>query len=180
MGFVRWMITKMANKLAATYQFAFVDTLLSFITWLLSNFLIWIALIKRLPKFQYGLCLINEMATKMATKCLTWSFVTQFLPNFIYGLPSSNFWDIVDTSTFKDAQALCLQKEFLIVGRFQTVLCHNFNVDIKQTLLRPPWTEFRTHSCGYKWTISTAAKLDYSILRFLKHLKMLHCRKSLS
>ena len=44
----RWIVTKMATKMAAPCQFAHVDT-------------------------------------------LTWSFITQFLPNFIYGLLSWNY-----------------------------------------------------------------------------------------
>ena len=50
------------------------------------------------PKFEYGLCSINKMATKMVATfefalvdTLTWSFIPRFLPNFINGLLSSNY-----------------------------------------------------------------------------------------
>ena len=63
-----------------------------------SKFNRWITLIKLASKFLYWLCLITKMTTKMAATCqfvrvdtLTKLLITQFLPNFIYGLVSSNY-----------------------------------------------------------------------------------------
>ena len=56
------MITKMADKMAATYQFAFVDNIpSSFIAWLPPNYIyIWITFIK------LSVCPITKMSAKMA------------------------------------------------------------------------------------------------------------------
>ena len=47
------------------------------------------------------------------------------------------------------------QKELLIVARFQTVLCQNFNVDIKTRVIAPALDRFRTNSFDYKRSIGS-------------------------
>ena len=51
-----------------------------------SKFHIWITFIKLSPKFEYGLCQLTKMASKMAATyrfalldTITWSFITRFL-----------------------------------------------------------------------------------------------------
>ena len=68
------------------------------------KFHIWTTIIKVLLMFQYDLCLITQMATKMAAKCLTWSFVTQFPPIFIYRLPSSNYCSSMNMDFIQDGR----------------------------------------------------------------------------
>ena len=87
MGFVRWMITKMATKMAAYEQFALVGTLTVIYHPISSKYHAWITFIKLSHKFEYKFCPMNnkKMATKMAPTCqfarvdtLAWSFITQF------------------------------------------------------------------------------------------------------
>ena len=93
--------------LSPIWQLMAIKTLFLTIFYLCSS----IVLIFRLPpnlvwfmcqtvKFEYKFCPIhdNKMAAKMSAACqferldtLTWSFIIQFLPNFIDGLLSSNY-----------------------------------------------------------------------------------------
>ena len=60
----------MVDKVATTHQFALVDPLPKlFITGLLPNSTYGLLYIKLLPKFEYWLCGINKMATKIAATC---------------------------------------------------------------------------------------------------------------
>ena len=53
----------------AAYQFTFVDTLPVIYDLIASIFHICNTLIKLSPKFEYGLCPITKIATKMAATC---------------------------------------------------------------------------------------------------------------
>ena len=59
----------MTDKMAATYQFAHVDTTLVIYYPIASKFHIWVTFIKLSPKFKYGLCPITKVAAKMAATC---------------------------------------------------------------------------------------------------------------
>ena len=87
---------KMAVKMAASCRFALVNTLNKlFITRFLPNYIYRLLLSNSFPRSTVGIVrwIITKMAAQMATACLfacvdtlTWSFITHFLPNFIYNL----------------------------------------------------------------------------------------------
>ena len=100
-GFVGHAITKMADKMAATYQYP-LSWLLSFIfNRVSSKFCIWIAPINLSIKFKYGFCPTYNNQDGRQNGChlsisavvvtLAESFLIRFLPNFIYGLLPSTF-----------------------------------------------------------------------------------------
>ena len=97
--FCRTNNTKMVDKMAAAYQFASVhccghSNLFIFIL-ISSNFHIWIASITLWFKFEYEFCPTSDSqdGPQMTAAyqftlvdTLPYSFITQLLPNFIYGL----------------------------------------------------------------------------------------------
>ena len=97
---VQQMITKMADKMAATYKFACCGhSNVVFFNRIFSKFHIrWIASIKLSLKWNIGFVrpTITKMADKMAIAYqfalvdTPLSFITQMLPDFIYGFLLSN------------------------------------------------------------------------------------------
>ena len=122
-----------------------------------SKFHIWITLIKLLPNFENGLFPITKMSPKMATAChfalvdtLTKSFITQFLPNFIYEL-SPNYCS------------------FLNMGFvWWTIIKFIAKTDIPfslQGIMRGPLSEFDCSSCiGRRHDITCSGRKCYVTL----------------
>ena len=102
MGFVRHPITKMADKMAATYQYPLSSHCNPvFFNRISFKFHIWIASFILSFKFEYGFCPTpdnqdgqqngHHLSISAVVVTLTQSFLIEFLPNFIYGLlPSTS------------------------------------------------------------------------------------------
>ena len=96
-GFVWHQISKMADKLAATYQYLLSwSHLFSHFYQISSKFCIWIASIKLPFKSEYRLCPTSDkqdgrqngrhLSISAVVVTLAQSFLIRFLPNIIYGL----------------------------------------------------------------------------------------------